>query len=274
MENICWLIDVDLVAEEQPDLISHIKSLGYSVYKLSAALDKPKIEYDPECIYAFLGSFEELRHVRKHLGFPVATYGLNSLINRSGYMSYLPNEWFLNEHSVMTTWGQLQNNSHRFFNRFDSDRLFVRPNGGNKLFTGQVFEKSSIHEEMQFLDRYSSVLPETIIWIGEAKKIDREYRFWISVGKVVTWSEYSWDKTPIQNVTEPSQVVIDMAEQVAKHEWQVDRIYTVDITEHSGEAKIIELNSFSCAGLYNCDGKQLLETVSRDILAEWENDDL
>lgn len=272
--KLCWLIDNDLVAEEQPDLGSHIKSLGYSAYKLSTALDTPNIKYDPECIYVFLGSFEELRRVQKNFGFPVATYGINGLINRSGYMSYLPNEWFLNEHSVMTTWGQLQNNSHRFFNRFDSDRLFVRPNGGNKLFTGQVFEKSSIHEEMQFLDRYSSVLPETIIWIGEAKKIDREYRFWISVGKVVTWSEYSWDKTPIQNVTEPSQVVIDMAEQVAKHEWQVDRIYTVDITKYEGEAKIIELNSFSCAGLYNCDGKQLLETVSRDILAEWENDDL
>ena len=59
--KLAWLVDVDLVAEEQPDLVSHIKSLGYSVYKLSAALDKPKIEYDPECIYAFLGSFEELR---------------------------------------------------------------------------------------------------------------------------------------------------------------------------------------------------------------------
>ena len=266
--NLCWLIDVDLIAEEQPDLVSHVRSLGYSVYKLSAALDIPKIKHDPECIYAFLGSFEELRHVQKHLGFPVATYGLNSLINRSGYVSYLPNEWFLNEHSVMTTWGQLQNNSHRFFKLFDSDRLFARPNDGNKSFTGQVFEKSTIHDEMQFLDRYSSVVPETIIWIGEAKKIEKEYRFWISAGKVVTWSEYSWN---IQDSAPPSPAILDMAEQVAKHEWQVDLIYTVDITEHEGTAKIIELNSFSCAGLYSCDGKKLLETVSRDILDEWND---
>lgn len=272
--KLAWLVDVDLVAEDQPDLVSHIKSLGYSVYKLSAALDKPKIEYDPECIYAFLGSFEELRHVRKHLGFPVATYGLNSLINRSGYMSYLPNEWFLNEHSVMTTWGQLQNNSHRFFKLFDSDRLFARPNDGNKSFTGQVFEKSTIHEEMQFLDRYSSVVPETIIWIGEAKKIEKEYRFWISAGKVVTWSEYSWNKEPIADMIPPSSVVTELAHKVAQFPWQVDRIYTVDITQQTGLAKIVELNSFSCAGLYKCDGKLLLEAVSRDILAEWENDDL
>ena len=269
--KVGWLIDIDLMAEEQVGIIPHLKSLGYPVYKLSAALDKPKIKHDPEYVYAFLGSFEELDSVKKHLGFPIATYGLNKYINRSGYISFMPNDWFLNEHSVMATWGQLQHNSTRFFKMFDSEQLFARPDDGKKSFTGQVFNKSSIFDEMQFLDRYSRVAPETLIWVGESKKIDREYRFWISAGKVLTWSEYSWDKTPIQTIVEPTKAICDMAEQVAKYDWQVDLIYTVDITEHDGTAKIIELNSFSCAGLYNCDGKNLLEVVSRDILDEWND---
>ena len=269
--KLAWLIDANLVAEEQPDLVSHIKSLGYPVHKLSSTLDMPKIQYEPECVYAFLGSFEELRRVQKHCSISVATYGLNKLINRSGYVSYIPNDCFLNADSIMITWGQLANHPSRFFDMFKTDRLFVRPDSGSKTFSGQVFETSTILEEMKFLDRYSSVAPKTIIWVGGAKTIEQEYRFWISAGKVVTWSEYSWDKTPVNNSVPPSKIVMDMAEQVANYEWQVDRIYTIDITEHHEVAKIIELNSFSCAGLYNCDGKKLLETVSRDILAEWED---
>ena len=268
--KLTWLIDIDLMAEEQTGIVPHLKSLGYQVHQLPAALDKPRIKHDEETIYAFLGSFQELDAIRKHLKFPVATYGLNRYVNRSGYASHMPPEWFLNENSIMVTWGLLQRNPTRFFSMFESDRLFVRPDDGRKTFTGQVFEKSNIRDEMLFLDRYSSVMPETLIWVGEALTVGPEYRFWISDGKVVTWSEYSWNKAPISSPTAPGKILFDMAQNIATLEWQLDRIYTVDITEYNGEARIIELNSFSCAGLYHCDGKMLLETVSRDILYEWQ----
>ena len=74
----------------------------------------------------------------------------------------------------MITWGQLANHPSRFFDMFKTDRLFVRPDSGSKTFSGQVFETSTILEEMKFLDRYSSVAPETIIWVGGAKTIERE----------------------------------------------------------------------------------------------------
>jgi len=269
--KLCWFVDTDLIAENQPDLVNHIKSLGHTVIKLSATLDRPKFTPDPDSCYTFLGSFEELKYVQSTLGVPVMTYGVNKYIVRSGYISFIPNSWFLNESSVMSTWGQLFDNSDRFFNMFNADMLFVRPDSGNKTFTGQTFSKNKIHQEMRFLDRYSQVEPTTIIWVGEAKKIEKEYRVWISAGKVVTYSEYSWDKSPIEHSVAPSQTILDLAEQVASYEWQVDLIYTVDITEYDGAAKIIELNSFSCDGLYDCDGKKLLETVCQDIIAEWQD---
>lgn len=270
--KLAWLIDTDLIGEEQPNLSEHIKKLGYSVYKLTATRDLPIIQYEPDCVYAFLGSFQELRHVQKHYKFPVATYGLNKYMNRSGYISYMPNSWFLNDASIMTTWGQFKHDSNRFFNLYDADSLFIRPDNGTKTFTGQVIRRVNIMEQIQFLEKYSSVANETLIWVGDEKNIDREYRFWISAGKVVTWSEYNWDKSHVTNIDPPTKIIIDMAEQVAKYSWQVDRIYTVDITEYLGFAKIIELNSFSCAGLYNCDSGYLLEIVSQDILDEWEHE--
>jgi len=267
--KVGWLIDVDIMAEQQVGLIPHLRSLGYEVHKLSVTRDPPMIPYEPGAIWAFLGSFQELRSINDHLDFNVATYGLNRSMARSGYVSHMPDEWFLNNTAVMTTWGQLARRSQWFFDTFHGS-LFVRPDSGHKTFTGQVFAYYNINAEMSFIEQHSSVSPDTIVWVSGVKEIDREYRFWISAGRVVTHSEYSWNSNPPDDAP-PSQVVCDLARRVAEYEWQVDRIYTVDITEYKGEARIIELNSFSCASLYNCDGQKLLETVSQDILAEWQD---
>jgi len=269
--KLCWFIDNDLMAEYHPDLANYIRSLGHDVISLSATFARPKFTLNPDCHYTFLGSFQELKYVQKYLNVPVATYGLGNSILRSVYASYLPTEWFLNSESIMTTWALLEKNRRWFFDKIGAD-LFVRPDSGKKTFTGQVFTFTpyNINEEMSFVGQNSSVQPESIVWVTPAKDIGREYRFWISNGKVVTWSEYQWNKTAVPPVS-PTAAMIDLARTVAEYKWQADLIYTVDICEHEGEAKIIELNSFSCAGLYQCDAHKLLEIVSQDILAEWED---
>lgn len=264
--KLCWLIDIEAVGAQHQPVIPYLRNLGYQVVEISSALDNPNVTIEPDCIYSFLGSFQELNFLQKKLKLPIATYGLNHYIERAGYVSYMP-DWFLND-SIMTTWGQLKSKSEWFFSLF-GESIFVRPNNGRKTFTGQVFNTENLLGEMEFLDKHSGVVPETLIWICRAKVITGEYRFWISNGEVVTYSAYSWDETPIIEPN-PSSKVLDLANKVAKHDWQVDRIYTVDITEYQNEAKIIELNSFSCAGLYNSDAEKLLKIVSRDILAEWD----
>ena len=292
--KLIWLVDIDLMlndednAEKSKSALAHLRGLGYPVMELSVTKNRPKFlkQYneDPEIVLAFLGSFEELRSLQKE-GIRVATYGLNQYINQSAYLSYLPNEWFLN-HNVnhrqaqMTTWGILQKNPDRFFEQYadvdcydrDLDTIFVRPDNGRKTFTGQVFQRHKMMEEMKFLESHSTVLPETVIWVGEAQNIDREYRFWISNGKVVTWSQYSWDKSAVLSPQDPNAETFKLAKTVAEYSWQLDRIYTVDIMESGDTIKIVEMNAFSTSGLYNCDVSLLLETVSRDILAEWEED--
>lgn len=266
--KLCWLIDIPIVGGDQ-DVLVHLKNLGHQVVEITAKLENPNLIVEPDSIYPFLGSFQELNFLSK-LKIPVATYGLNSNIIRSSYISYMPQEWFLNHDAMMTTWGLLKSNPDWWFNFFNTASLFVRPDSGKKTFTGQVFDKVNIKTEMEFLSRHSNVMPETILWVCPAKKIEKEFRFWISAGKVVTYSEYSWDRD-IDIAGSPSDTAFKLAEKVAGYQWQADRIYTVDIQDSSKEAKIIELNSFSCAGLYRCDGKHLLETVSRDILSEWED---
>jgi hypothetical protein len=62
-----------------------------------------------------------------------------------------------------------------------------------------------------------------------------------------------------------------MAQKVAEAEWQADRVYICDVAlvdsaPYEGgtkQAKIIELNAFSCSGLYACDTYKIVEAVSK-----------
>ena len=194
----------------------------------------------------------------------ITTYGLGPSILRSHYTSYLPRGWFLNEDAYLTTWGCFDGRD--FMHR---EAVFIRPDSGYKVFTGQTVEYKDLKERKQEIEQQSEVRPETLIWVSSVKNIENEYRVWISNGKVVTWSEYSWDKTELEPAGIPKNMLI-FAKGIANYRWQVDRIYVVDLTTIDGIGPyVVEFNSFSCSGLYDCDSEKLFETVSRDILAEW-----
>lgn len=276
--KIHWIMDVDIIGEKHQNLPKYLRSLGHDVTTLSATKNMPKLVNSPDTVHVFHGSFEELRAVKKQIN--VATYGLGNSILRSHYASYIPKQWFLNTDSEMTTWGLFRQNYVEYYAKYQMAswwnsklyELFIRPDSGNKIFTGQVLRKDNFQYEKELLEQTSNILPETIIWITPAQTIHREFRVWISDRQVITASEYSWneDKKPLKNIPKS---VIDFAKKIAEHSWQVDRAYVVDIHHPSSsndETKIIEFNSFSCSGLYQCDSEKLFKQMSVDIIKEWD----
>ena len=90
----------------------------------------------------------------------------------------------------------------------------------------------------------------------------------IADGKVIAGSEYRWDgKLDIRR--DWPQECWDLADQVAKHPWQVDIAYTCDVALTNSGPKIVELNGFSCAGLYACDLNLVVKGVSDAALKDW-----
>lgn len=260
--DMCWIIDVDILDQKHHYVIPYLRGLGYNVICQSVTKDMPKLS--DGVIYPYLGSFEGLRSLKK-TNAKILTYGLDFQILRSYYMSYMDNSMFVNDKSIMTTWGMFVQNYEWYYELYNSSDIFIRPDSGKKTFTGQVINKNDIKTEIEFLSRYSSVMNEHHIWISPKADIGREYRFWISNQKVVASSEYSWNKDCIISKEIPADL-FKFAEKIADLDFQVDYVYTVDLTHIAGIPKIIELNSFSCAGVYDCDVRILLETISHDIL--------
>ena len=52
--------------------------------------------------------------------------------------------------------------------------------------------------------------------------------------------------------------------------WQPDPIFSLDIAKANGEYAILELNSFSCSGLYACDPLPIVRRVNQLARKEYE----
>jgi hypothetical protein len=52
--------------------------------------------------------------------------------------------------------------------------------------------------------------------------------------------------------------------------WRPDPVLVMDLCESDGKIYLLELNSFSCSGLYACDLDAVVEAASKIARSEWE----
>ena len=140
---------------------------------------------------------------------------------------------------------------------------FVRPDSGDKSFTGSVISRNtSKHDLRRFI--FESVMQDMIL-LAPTQKIEQEYRFVIIDGEVVTGSIYKtrrWGHLEFHEKELKKGAAVDYAKEVVKTHFQPCRAYTVDVCLVGGEFKVLELNSFSHAGLYKCNIKKIVEAFN------------
>jgi len=143
-----------------------------------------------------------------------------------------------------------------------SGRIFIRPSSGLKPFTGMVF----IAREPYWTNDWNWVRlgtqPQDILLIarpvGYEDRIVAEWRFIAAEGEIITGSQYKKESESDYSPYFEEQA-LELAKETAKV-YQPDPMYTVDICKNArNEFFVMELNSFSCAGLYGCELKPVVE---------------
>lgn len=269
MTRVKWILDGALLEYHNitglPDII---RSQGHDCFvtKFSPPENVPSIPFKLDDCVIFYGSHIFVRAISSVYPFQPGALGL-SRSDFATYMSNMPLDWFINSDAVMTTWRMFLSKKEQWFDIFDAD-IFIRPNSGFKTFAGQVLTRENFDFETNSISQITSVMDETVMVVSSAKSIISEFRFVIANGKVVAHSHYSWDDSFISEV--PAEC-LEKANQVAKHTWQPDIAYTCDIALTGDGAKIVELNSFSCAGLYKCSLEDVVREVSKAALLEHES---
>lgn len=271
-----WIID-DYIINNNPynnDIQEIIKSLNidYVIDKYNFFEEIPKNKYfdDNECVVAY-GSISFVEQYTKGRGFTPGAYLQRKNLECTGYIPNIPSHMLLNENHVFTTFGDFVRRKEFYYEIFDTDCLFIRPNSGLKTFSGMPIHINSFDFEINSLNKLTSVDNNTLILISNCKNISKEYRYFIGNRNILSDSLYKEnDKLKIKR--ESNADAINLIEQLFKIEWQPDICYVCDVAIVNNEPKIVEFNSLSCSGFYGADTKNIIKSVSDIALMEYNSE--
>lgn len=148
---------------------------------------------------------------------------------------------------------------------FEGER-FIRPVDDGKAFAGEIVFYDRLVAWQDRLEHFNGhdVLPTTKVQVSPVYKIQREYRFFVVDGVVVTGSLYVLDGSIRYRALREEDMVVRQYAQDRIDEWSPDKVCTIDIAVlDSGDMKIIEFNNVNAAGLYASDKKEFVEAINR-----------
>lgn len=254
-----WLLEKDTFAEGYEELIAAIKGQGHQ-YKIVnyTPMDESEVydAYGPDdCVlcYGSLNLMRRLRRNSKWINFCNIPH-----FECRYYYAFL-GKYLLNSDYAMMPVQELLRNPDLYYKMFGiDDCIFVRPSSGLKEFTGLVIPREQLSAKKLGFGFYHDD-PTLLAVVSSPKVVREEFRFIIADHKVITGSQYQ----PTQLPSYP-QDAFDFAQKVASEEWTPDLMYTIDVARCNDELKLLEINSFSCSGLYKCD-KEIIVRVASEM---------
>lgn len=145
--------------------------------------------------------------------------------------------------------------------------VFVRPNDGAKSFTGQVVWEDSWDRDIQLMSYYD--VPDDHMCVAASPiKINKEYRFVVCGDRVITGSLYKEKDTLVSECIDAKHEAFKFAQDVINEtKWEPDPVWTLDVcdSEIAGIPflSVLEIGSFSCAGLYGCNMTDVVREVTK-----------
>jgi hypothetical protein len=144
----------------------------------------------------------------------------------------------------------------------DEEVKFIRPTQDTKSFTGKVFTKIEWQDfiENQLYNYKSEIFnEETLVQVSSPKNIQKEIRFWVVGGRVVTGSQYR-----LGNQTIYSDYFEEEAREFAQRmvdKFQLAEAFVIDVCLANDEWKIVECGCINCAGFYKADLPKAVEAI-------------
>lgn len=137
---------------------------------------------------------------------------------------------------------------------------FVRPDKGDKAFTGQCFEHGVLWKACKnFIERNTD--PDDWLVLSSFKDIGPEYRFVMYRNQVLSGTMYSTESDiEYERITEDSSPWKYIQRVTSDKEYPKE-FWVVDVCYYEDRYYVIELNSFSCASWYKCDRAPIFEKL-------------
>jgi len=275
--KVKWLIE-DFTGERDrgngyQELIEEVRRQGMVCVVLDITnhfeLKPGRIETN-ECL-VFQGSIQLFNKLKSDLpAFPIGWMTDNNYLCTTYYPYF--QQYLFNDIHIFTTVAGLKHNKWRIYSAFAKEAVvFVRPNGGNKTFTGQLLDLQDFDRFWKD-DIHCGAQNNNLVVVSTPKNIRWEGRFIVTSKKeILGYSTYKYQdqRTYVPSVPEKS---IELCEKILEVGFYPDPVFTVDICEDDdGGFWLMELNSFTSAGTYASKKENIVKRVSEIALEEWNN---
>lgn len=280
MTQVHWLVEDGPFEEDLEPIITEIERQGHPLkivkYSPFESGNYGNLYPEDACVvfYGSLNLAHQLQRQTPWIPGPMANFDNYSLMNLYGVFGQ---HWdLLNYDPKFGPWGYVYNEIYNDMTRNKNSKksYFIRPNTGNKSFSGQVVYTPS---DLLYID--SRCEKHDLVMYHRPLKIGQEYRFIVADNKIVSGSLYKKNNElePTTSSNIPDKIWKYCQEEILDQmEWDdkpssFDRMFVMDVAVSFNPSmiEIIELNSVCCSGWYACDPEPIVREMSRIALEEW-----
>lgn len=219
-------------------------------------------------VVTFNGSIEMAKQLKREFEFHslfCAIYCSFENYRCSKYYSYFGDLLFNDKYAIVTL-SELNRNLYYYYGLFGKDAvLFIRPDSGEKTFQAQLVD---IIDFNKFFLAHQDIKHDLIV-ISTPKNIVGEWRIVCSKTEIIDYSLYRYQGQTSKIHAAPKNV-LDFARQILDVGYHPDEVFCVDVsTDEDNNCWLMELTSFSSAGLYATNKDIIVDKVSKIAFADF-----
>jgi hypothetical protein len=267
-----WLIEADVfgrsfdplkVEAGQQGMVWDIVQPGPFLNGLAPSVNGQRLN-DHDCV-VFSGTFPLMRHIQLHYPWVPGGWCTADRFDCFSYYPYFGHHLLNHEHAILTLEEALSEVAE-IFAQFDREgQVFVRPCSVQKTFTGRCVDRDSFVLALE-----SARYAKGSVLVASPREISQEWRVVIARGRFVAASLYWAEGHHTELPGCPAEVRAYVERLLAEIPYRPDPIYMMDVCASANNLFLLELNSFSCSGLYQCDPAAVVREVKGLAIEQWQ----
>ena len=253
----------------------HIQSLFYGVQEcgrtatvvslkeINEIIESPS--HEPDCVIT-CGSIWSNSALRLSHPKWIGNWHNKPTFLCSHYYAYF-GKYLAQRHYAMMPFAEVIRKQDYVYSHFGKDgKVFIRPDSGEKDFTGKVVERDTFKGWAELIGSYVEVSPDTLCVVSSPVEIQKELRLVVSHGKVVTGSTYVIAhhllQDPLEEQDDQTEIIAFAERVLSECKSDLPPVHVIDIAVEESGMSIMEVGCFCCAGMYNCDRRKITKAIS------------
>ena len=257
-----WIVENFVKEPSYKGLIEAVKTLGYPLLEITGDYKKDMLSAISSKCIVLNGSIKMVKLVQEALStdcYPV-TYCTFEKYRCSAYYSYFGPYLFNDKYCLMSL-KEMVRQKYDVWGHYGKDAIiFIRPDSGEKLFQAgllDILDLARFHESNQDIEH-------ELVLVSTPKNIKWEGRFIVSKEReIIASSTYRFQGNITQIPSVPEETTKFCKKLLNTVPYYPDSVFCIDLCQdNDNECWLLEITSFSSAGLYASDKTAIVKRVS------------